>query len=236
MLVVPALLVFFAARAAHAQESFGAPAEDDATAAPPPTETPAASAASDAPFEGDEWWHKKEGVLPPKQPPNPMALRFDGGFAPRRLFAIGVTGADMGFGLGVQETRHLALWWATRVSIGSTENGLGVWSGRTGAEIEAVFDPLRFGVGASAILIGVDRASRPQTLHAYGFEARAFVRFDCFRSDDFALFLRGAIDGGVEASSGSAFWGPGIGAGVELGVRGKKRPEWARAAPPIPML
>jgi hypothetical protein len=37
---------------------------------------------------------------------------------------------------------------ASRVSIGSTENGSSVWSGRVGAEVEAVIDPVRIGLGA----------------------------------------------------------------------------------------
>lgn len=226
----PALLLVFFTRSAHAQDMFGSGTVDEsAPPAPPPPAAPAA-----APPEDD--WVRATPVVRPGPAPKPMALRFDGAYAPRRLFALGVTGADLGFGLGVQTDRHTAWWWATRVSLGSTENGLHVWSGRSGAELEVVLDPLRFGIGASLLLMGVDRAVRDQTLLSYGVEGRAFVRFDCWRTDDFALFLRAAIDGGVEAKSGSAFWGPGIGAGMELGVRGKKPDDWARTAPPIPLL
>jgi hypothetical protein len=230
--VVAAILVF--ARTARAQETFGAGDVDQAAPAPAP-----APAAPPAP--GDEWWRKRpEVVVVPAvaspRVPKPMALRLDGAYAPRRLFALGVGGADLGFGLGVQTAHHVAWWWTTRASLGSTENGLRVWSGRMGAEVEAVYDPIRFGIGASLLMMGVDRAARDRTLNSYGVEGRAFVRFDCWRTDDAALFLRAGIDGAVETKSGSAFWGPGIGAGVELGVRGKKRPEWEAAAPPIPRM
>lgn len=227
-LLVPALLLFtLFTRSALAQDAFGSGNVDE-TAAPAPSSSPAPAGADVA--------HATPAVLPPPPAPKPMALRFDGAYAPRRLFALGVTGADLGFGLGVQTERNVAWWWATRVSIGTTENGLHVWSGRSGAEVEAVFDPIRFGVGASLLMMGVDRAARNQTLLSYGVEGRAFARFDCWRTDDFALFLRAAIDGGIEAKSGSAFWGPGIGAGMELGVRGKKRDDWAATRPPIPLL
>jgi hypothetical protein len=220
LVLVPALLLpALFARTAQAQETFGSgPVDDTAAAAPAPEPAPAAPA--------NDWWRKKEPAPPPPHVPNPMALRFDGAYAPRRLFALGVTGADLGLAIGIQTSQHVAWWFTGRVTLGSTENGLHVWTGRLGPEVEGVFDPIRFGIGAAPLMMGVDRAARDQTLHSYGLEGRAFVRFDCWRTDDVALFLRAAIDGAVEVKSGSAFWGPGIGVGFELGVHGKRRPEW----------
>ena len=163
----------------------------------------------------------------------PMALRFDGGYAPRRLFSLGVTGADLGVALGAQTSHHVAWWGTSRLSLGSTENGLSVWSTRWGAEVEGVFDPLRFGIGMSMLLLGVGRAERDQTLLSIGAEGRAFARVDCLRNDDFALFLRAGIDAGIEASGGSFFWGPAIGAGFELGVSGKKPAAWSSSDPAV---
>lgn len=236
LLLAPALLLF--ARLAKAQEPFSPGGVNDA-----PTTQPA-PARDDAPVVvpvapgADEWWRPE--APPPRMraqhPPNPMALRLDGAYAPRRLFSLGVTGADLGLALGIQTSHRVAWWAASRVSMGSTENGLSVWSGRGGAELEAVFDPIRFGVGVSFLVMGVGRAVREQTLLSYAMEARAFARVDCMRTDDLALFVRAGIDGAAEFKGNSAFWGPAIGAGVELGVRGKKRPEWAATGPPIPML
>ncbi len=236
-LLVPALLLFFAARSVHAQEPFGPSGVDDAPRAA--TDTPPAPVVVPVAPGSDEWWRPAPPpprVRLPSPPPNPMALRFDGAYAPRRLFSLGVKGADLGLALGVQTSHRVAWWAASRVSIGSTENGLSVWSGRLGAELEAVFDPIRFGIGTGVLVMGVDRAVRNETLISYGLEARAFVRVDCMRTDDLALFFRAGIDGAAEVKGNSAFWGPAIGAGVELGVRGKKRPEWAATPPPIPML
>jgi hypothetical protein len=222
------LALLLVSPAARAQDLF-APngAGEDATAAPERAPAPVASG-STAPATIDEWWRAK--TARPTRPPKPMALRFDGAYAPRRLFALGVTGTDLGLGLGVQTTQHSA-WWATsRLSLGSTDDGLSVWSSRTGAEVEAVFDPIRFGIGASLLFIGVGRAARDQTLISYGLEVRAFGRVDIVRDDDYALFLRAGIDAGAEARGESTFWGPALGLGIELGVRGKRPEAWTAAA------
>lgn len=210
------LALLLVAPRAYAQDGFApsGASEEEATASAPPT--PATNAST------DEWWRP--------QPPKPLALRFDGAYAPRRLFGLGVTGADLGLGLGVQTSQHTAWWAASRVSLGSTENGLSVWSGRAGAELEAVFDPIRFGVGASLLFMGVDRAVRNETLMSYGVEVRAFARLDCVRNDDYALFLRAGVDAGAEVRGQSTFWGPAVGLGVELGVRGKRPDAWTAPA------
>jgi hypothetical protein len=216
-----------ASSSAHAQDLFAPSNVDDAAApaaAAPAAPAPAAPAA-------DEWWRAKPTIVPTR-PPKPLALRFDAGYAPRRLFALGVSGADLGLALGVQTSHHTAWWAASRVSVGSTENGLSVWSGRMGSEVEAVIDPVRIGVGASLMMMGVHRAARDQTLLSFGVEARAFGRVDCVRNDDYALFLRAGIDAGAEAAGNSVFWGPAFGVGVELGVRGKRPEAWTAGASP----
>ena len=216
---------------ARAQDLF-APNTVDAEASAAPEPAPA----SPTPIAADavEWWRAKQRPLRPRPPPKPLALRLDGAYAPRRLFTLGVTGADLGLALGVQTSQHTAWWAASRVSLGSTENGLSVWSGRAGAEVEGVFDPVRFGVGASFLFMGVDRATRNESLMSYGVEVRAFGRFDFVRNDDYALFLRAGIDAGAEARGESTFWGPALGIGVELGVRGKRPEAWTASGATTP--
>jgi hypothetical protein len=228
------LALLLVSPAARAQDLF-APngADEEATAAPEPAPAPA-TPASAAPADTEEWWRAKATPPRPLRPPKPLALRFDGAYAPRRLFKLGVTGADLGLALGVQTTHHSA-WWATsRLSLGSTDNGLSVWSSRTGAEVEAVFDPIRLGIGASFLFLGVDRAARNETLMSYGVEVRAFGRVDFVRNDDYALFLRAGIDAGAEARGESTFWGPALGLGMELGMRGKRPDAWTASASPAP--
>jgi hypothetical protein len=222
------LALLLVAPAAHAQDLF-APSgagEEAPSAAPDAAPAPAAP-----PADSDYWWRARPAAPRPPRIPKPLALRFDGAYAPRRLFTLGVTGADLGLALGVQTSQHTAWWAASRVSLGSTENGLSVWSGRAGAEVEAVFDPIRFGVGASFLFMGVDRATRNETLTSFGVEVRAFGRVDFVRNDDYALFLRAGLDAGAEARGESTFWGPALGLGVELGLRGKRPDAWTAAAP-----
>src|SRR5688500_7555798 len=76
-------------------------------------------------------------VARPPKPSPPVSLRFDGAYAPRKLFSIPVTGADFGFGLGVQPGEHAAFGGSFRGFVGGTENGLRVWDIRALAEAEA---------------------------------------------------------------------------------------------------
>ena len=231
LLTLSALSALFFPSTARAQDLF-APSgvDEEASAAPDPAPPPQIPRAADA----DEWWRAKPPQRRPRPPPKPLALRLDGAYAPRRLFTLGVSGADLGLALGVQTSQHTAWWAASRLSLGSTENGLSVWSGRAGAEVEAVFDPIRFGVGASLLFMGVDRAARNETLMSYGVEVRAFGRIDFVRNDDYALFLRAGIDAGAEARGESTFWGPALGVGVELGVRGKRPEAWVASGATAP--
>lgn len=172
------------------------PAQEDA----PPAQAPAAKAKWDT----------------------PVGFRVDGGYSPRRLLTIPLAGADLGLAFGAQPMEHAAFWGASRLFLGSTENGLHVFSVRVGAEGEAVFDRFRIGGGLSGFVVGVGRAVRNDTIYSWGPALNAAARFDVIQSDSFALFARAAIDGGLDVYQGSIFWGPSIGAGIDLDLAGKR--------------
>lgn len=158
------------------------------------------------------------------KPSPPVSLRFDGAYAPRKLFTIPVTGADVGFGVAAQPTEHGAFGGSTRVLVGSTENGLRVWDVRVLGEGELVaLDRLRLGGGVGFFVLGVGRAARNETILSWGPVAQGMVRFDVVREDDWGLFVRAALSGGYDVYDSSAFWGPSVGAGFELDVAGKRR-------------
>ena len=158
---------------------------------------------------------------PPTKPKPPVSLRVDGAYAPRKLFSIPVTGADVGIAGGMQPSERGALWGTMRGFLGTTENGLRVWSVRVGGEGELVFDRLRIGAGIGLFVLGVRRAVRDETILSWGPEARATARFDFVRETDFALFVHGALGAGYEVYDGSLFWGPTVGAGVAIDVAGR---------------
>jgi hypothetical protein len=191
------------------------------TEAPPPAVAPAnpapppASAAPPAP--------------PPPADPNKWATvvgaRFDGGYAIRNLFDIPIRGADIGAAIGGQPLEHGAFWGVTRVMIGSTESGLSFWHVHMGAEGEVVFDRFRIGGGAGLYLLGIRRATAEQTIRTWGPEVRAHVRFDAIQADGFAIFVRAAIQAGIEFYDDASIWGPTIGAGVDFDLKGKRPTE-----------
>lgn len=161
--------------------------------------------------------------VPPKPMP-PVSVRLDGAYAPRKLFTIPVTGADVGLGIGAQPSEHAAFWGSTRVLVAGTENGLKVWDVRVLGEGEYVaFDRLRLGAGLGVFVLGVGRAARSETILSWGPVAQAMARVDVVREDDFGIFLRAALSGGYDVYDSSAFWGPSLGAGFELDVAGKRR-------------
>lgn len=161
-------------------------------------------------------------VAKPPKPSPPVSLRFDGGYAPRKLFSIPVTGADFGFGLAVQPGEHAAVGGSLRGFVGGTENGLRVWDIRALGEAEAIaLDRLHLGGGLGLFVLGVERAARNETIRSWGPQLQAHARFDIVR-DDYAIFLRGALSGGYDIYDSSYFWGPSIGAGFELDVAGKR--------------
>lgn len=151
----------------------------------------------------------------------PYGFRIDGGHASRRLFDLGLGGADVGLALGGQPKRHFAWWVTPRFFYGGTDNGLRVITGRLGAELEAVYDPVRFGFGGAFMYATLSRASsqRP-AIPGIGGELRAFVQVDLVRDDDYAMFVRGSFD--VSDASGGVQWGPTIALGFELGISGKR--------------
>lgn len=163
-------------------------------------------------------------VVPrPPKPSPPVSLRFDGGYAPRKLFTIPVTGADFGFGVAAQPSEHAAFGGSLRGFVGGTENGLRVWDIRGLAEAEAIaFERLHLGGGLGVFLVGVERAARDETIRSWGPQLQATARLDVVRADDYALFVRGAVSGGYDLYDSSLFWGPSIGAGFELDVAGKR--------------
>jgi hypothetical protein len=135
---------------------------------------------------------------PPKPSP-PVSLRFDGAYAPRKLFSIPVTGADFGFGVFVQPGEHTGVGGSLRGFVGGTENGLRVWDIRGVGEAEAIaFDRLHLGGGLGFFVLGVERAARDETIRSWGPQLQAHARLDVMRADDFALFVRGALSGGYD--------------------------------------
>jgi hypothetical protein len=154
-----------------------------------------------------------------------VGARFDGGYAIRRLFDIPIRGADIGGAIGGQPLEHGAFWGTLRVMIGSTESGLSFWDVHVGGEGEAVFDRFRIGGGLGFYLLGIARATKDQTIRTWGPEVRAFVRFDVIQADGFALFVRGAIQAGMEFYDSATIWGPTVGAGVDFDLKGKRPSE-----------
>lgn len=156
------------------------------------------------------------------QPRHPFVLRGDGSWAYRKLFSLPTTGGDLGLAFGTLPSRSVAIWAAPRFFVGSTENGLSVWSFRPSAEVEFVVDRFRVGAGLGLLVLGVHRAVRSETILSWGVEGRAAARFDVAKTTDFALFIRGGVDAGVEIYDGSAFAGPSLGAGLELFAWGSR--------------
>jgi hypothetical protein len=154
-----------------------------------------------------------------------VGARFDGGYAIRNLFDIPIRGADIGGAIGGQPLEHGAFWGTLRVMIGSTESGLSFWDVHVGGEGEAVFDRFRIGGGLGFYLLGIARATKDQTIRTWGPEVRAFVRFDVIQADGFALFVRGALQAGMEFYDSATIWGPTVGAGVDFDLKGKRPTE-----------
>jgi hypothetical protein len=168
----------------------------------------------------------KPAVAPAQEKPKwqtPIGLRLDGGWSPRKLLAIPVSGADIGAAFGAQPSEHAAFWGSSRVFIGSTENGLKVFSVRFGGDIEAVIDRFRIGGGLNLFVVGVGRAVRNETIYSWGPAVHAATRFDVIQSEGFAIFARAGIDAGLEIYNSSIFWGPSLGGGVDFDLAGGKR-------------
>jgi hypothetical protein len=163
---------------------------------------------------------------PPPPPPKPekkksipIGLRVDGGYGVRTLEKISVTGADFGLGIGAQPTKHIAIYGAARGFFGSTEFGLGVKALRIACDFDIVIDRFRIGFDPGIFVVGIDRATKDQTIVAWGPKLGAAARFDVVRADVFALFLRASADGGPTFSDGSLFGGVMVGAGIDFDIK-----------------
>lgn len=191
-----------------------------------------ARADEDAPSTAEVW----TSDAPPEQaapPPTsrwrtPVGLRLDGAYSHRRLLELPVTGADMGLALGAQPSRGFAVWWAGRFFLGSTENGLDVYTARLGVDFDFVVDHLRFGIGPNLFLVGVSRAARDDTISSWGPAAHGGLRLDFVRTKGYAMFVRADADAGWDVYGDSIYWGGALGAGVDFDLSGSRAEPTAR--------
>lgn len=199
-------------------------AQVEPTAPPPEEDSPAEESAPPSPEQQPVPQPYPDVKPRPPKPAPPVSLRFDGAYAPRKLFSIPVTGADFGFGVAAQPIEHGAFGGSLRGFVGSTENGLRVWDFRGIAEAEAIaIERLHLGGGVGFFVLGVARAARDETIRSWGPQLQAHARIDIVRADDYALFVRGALSGGFDLYDSSMFWGPSIGAGFDIDVAGSRR-------------
>lgn len=155
---------------------------------------------------------------PPKKKKVPVSVRVDGGYGLRSLEELSVKGGDVGVGIGAQPLPTFAIYGAVRGFFGSTELGLDVKALRVGCDLDVVFDRFRLGFDPGIFVVGIGRATRDQTIVAWGPKIGAIARVDVVRADLFALFLRASVDGGPTFSDGSLFGGVTLGAGVDFDV------------------
>lgn len=214
------IAVVLSSSSAYAQDPFGGGAPPEEKPIGPPAEMPPAADAPPEPAAGEGRGER----APRPKPPTPVGLRADGAWSPHRLFALPVNGADVGLAVGPRPQPDVAVWGASRLFLGSTANGLSVWSFSLGAEVEGILGRFRIGGGVGGFLLGVRRAVRNETLLSWGPDIHAATRLDVIQDDDFALFLRAAVGGGYDVYGHSAFWGPSLGAGLELDLGVKRAP------------
>lgn len=156
---------------------------------------------------------------PPKKKSVPAGIRVDGGYGIRSLEKLPVNGADIGVAFGAQPMKYFAVYGAARGFFGSTEFGLGVKALRLTCDFDIVVDRFRIGFDPGIFIVGVDRATRDQTIVAWGPKIGAAARFDVVRADIFALFVRASADGGPTFSDGSLFGGFMFGAGIDFDIK-----------------
>ncbi|MBX3227665.1 MAG: hypothetical protein KIT84_15020 [Labilithrix sp.] len=200
LLLTPAL--------AHADDG-DLPAEEPAPAPTPAPPAPAPSAPAPA--------ETPAPVRPQRQ--IPVGVRADGGYGLRALEKLPVSGADLGLAVGAQPGRHFAFWGEFRLFLGSTENGLGVKSGRFNFDLDIVIDRLRITLDPGIFVVGVDRATKNQTIVSWGPKLGAAARLDVLQSESFALFARAAIEGGPTFADGSLFGGFTFGGGIDFDIK-----------------
>lgn len=163
-------------------------------------------------------------IEPQKPTTTVVGLRFDAGYTKRKVLDLPITGADMGVAFGGQPSRAFAIWGATRLMLGSTENGLSVYTWRLGPDFDVVLDRFRIGLGANIFVIGIHRAIRSDTITCWGPALHGGLRMDAFRSTGFALFLRLDGDAGLAGDSSTTYYGATFGAGIDLDVHGARPP------------
>lgn len=203
------------ATAAGAQTAAVPPGESE-----PPTEPAAGPVPEVAPPA--TMAQSASNVPPPTAPARATLVRFDAGYGRRRVFHVGMGGADIGAALGFEASPHFAVWLTPRVFIGGTDNGLFTYAARLGVDFEIVFERFRFAPSLSVLQIGIERAVRDHTLTDLGVGIGAAVRYDVLRSSGTNVFVRGAIDAGGLYEDGALYWGPTIGAGVDFELIGPR--------------
>jgi hypothetical protein len=157
---------------------------------------------------------------PVKKPKSvPVGIRVDGGYSFRTIEKLPANGADFGLGIGAQPARHFAVYGAARGFIGSTDAGLGVKALRLTCDFDIVIDRFRIGFDPGIFIVGIDRATKDQSIVGWGPKLGVAARFDVVRADVFALFLRAAADGGPTFSDGSLFGGVTLGGGIDFDIK-----------------
>lgn len=189
-----------------------------------------ARAGEDAPSSEAVRPSEPEPAAPPlpSRRRTPIGLRLDGGYSYRELLELPITGADIGLALGSQPSRHFGVWGTTRLFLGSTENGLDVYTARLGADFDIVLDRVRIDLGPNLFLVGIARAARDETILSWGPAAHAGLRLDFVRAEAFAMFVRADADAGWELYDGSLYWGATFGGGVDFDLAGSRAEPTAR--------
>jgi hypothetical protein len=161
----------------------------------------------------------------PPTPPRKVVpvMRFDGGYAARRLHSIPIDGGALGVALGA-EMKWVAFIGSLQGTFGSTENGLGARSATLMYETDIVFGRFRLGAGVGLTWFGLDRAVRDATISSRGWAVRAATRFDVVRTDGYAIFARGAIEyTSLQTGQDADFWGPTFTLGVDFDLMSRTR-------------
>jgi len=219
--VVACALALFTPAIAHAQAQVVPP--ESSTTTQPQQQQPPQQPAPTPLVVGPPSETPNAPTLPKKKKATPVGLRIDGGYSFRKLVQLPLKGADIGVALGAQPTPWAAYWGVTRLFLGSTENGLSVYTWRLGADFDLIpFDRLRIMPGINFFLVGVERAVRDDTITAWGPAAHLGLRVDIVQTDGFALFGRADIDAGYEFYNSTVYWGPTLGAGVDFDLHGDR--------------
>lgn len=163
---------------------------------------------------------------PPKKVGPAVAIFAEGGYAARTIEALPSSGGSGGLGIDLQLTRGVSTWVEPTVFLGSTENGLRVRSATMGVGLDLLpHERVRLGLGVHTFWLGVQRVTHNHTIPTWGGLASAGARFDVVQGDTFALFVRAAIEAGMEIHDSALLWGPTLSAGFAFDVGTAKRSE-----------